>query len=452
MLALATALMASAVFAAPITVGQASSGEGFAVEADPVGGGWVQFLTPAGVELERINEDGVATPVPLPPKLQGKDLELMALQDGWVVATDRYWPGGKREEARCSTPDYGVPEQEKNCGELVVAQYRPDGRWTPVQRLSHSSGAGLEGGQPQAVESTGRIELAWHADQENGQGAPIAVTVASLGHPFGAVRIARRVLPIVPESLEISSLRDKLYLRALYGPRGARMVERRLYPNGRLGAAHLVHSGLLSNYGDEALPGPHGSEILVYQAGDRVGVARRAGWAASYQSPNVVSRTALSGFEVAESGNDQLLVSVRSSPKPLTSNEKASVVAAMVSRAGSVKPTDTVEYDPLSSGDYQWASAIDDAGQTLIATVDEAAEEANDANEAIWLHPSAPGCEGFVQRIALIGDGGFPATIQHRESPNPVAFAGPQNVFHLVWDTPAGEVQTTTIRIECSAG
>lgn len=449
MLALTAALVASAAFAAPSMVGQTSSGKGFSVKPDPVGGGWVQFVTPAGVELTRINEDGVATPVALPPKLRGEDLELMPLQDGWVVATDRYWPGGKREEGRCSTPAYGVPEQEKNCGVLVVAQYSPGGRWTRVQRLSHSSGGGLEGGQPQAVESKGRIELAWHANQEKGQGAPVAVTVARPSHPFGAVRIAQRVLRVVPESLEISSFRGQLYLRALYGPEGAQMVERRLYGDGRLGAPHFLHSGLLAHYGDEALSGPHGSEILVYQEGDEVGVARRAGWAARFQTPSVVSRTALSGFEVAESGNDQLLISVRSSPKPLTSNEKASVVAAVVSRAGSVKPTDTVEYNPLSTGEYLWASAIDDAGQTIIATVDEADEEANDA---IWLHPSAPGCEGFLQRIPLIDSGGSSATIQHRESPNPVAFAGPQNVFHLVWVTPTDEVQTTTIRVECSAG
>lgn len=451
-LALAVALVASAAFAAPSTVGQASSAEGLSVKPDPVGGGWVQFVTPAGVELTRINEYGSATPVALPPKLRGKDLELIPLQDGWVVATDRYWPRGKREEGRCSTPAYGVPEQEKNCGVLVVAQYSPGGLWTRVQRLSHSSGAGLEGGQPQAVESKGRIELAWHANQEKGQGAPIAVTVARPGHPFGAVRIAQCVLPIVPESLEISSFRSQLYLRALYGPAGAQMVERRLYGDGRLGAPHSLHSGLLADYGDEALRGPHGSEILVYQAGDDVGVARRAGWAAKYQTPSVVSRTALSGFEVSESGNDQLLISVRSSPKPLTSDEKASVVAAVVSRAGSVKPTDTVEYNPLNTGQYSWASAIDDKGQTLIATVDEADEEANDANEAIWLYPSAPGCEGFLQRIPLIDSGGSSATVGHRDSLNPVAFAGPQNVFHLVWVTPTAEVQTATIRIECSAG
>jgi hypothetical protein len=36
--------------------------------------------------------------------------------------------------------------------------------------------------------------------------------------------------------------------------------------------------------------------------------------------------------------------------------------------------------------------------------------------------------------------------------PDPVAFAGPQNVFHLVWVTPTDEVQTTMIRVECPAG
>lgn len=251
---------------------------------------------------------------------------------------------------------------------------------------------------------------------------------------------------------KISSFRGQLYLRALYGPEGAHLVERRLYGDGRLGAPHFLHSGLLAHYGNEALSGPHGSEILVYQEGDEVAVARRAGWAARFQTPSVVSRTALTGFEVAESGNDQLLISVRSSPKPLTSDEKASVVAAVVSRAGSVKPTETVEYNPLNTGDYLWASAIDDAGQALIATVDEGNQEANEADEAIWLHPSVPGCEGFPQRIALIDSGGSSATIQHRESPNPVVFAGPQNVFHLVWVTPTDEVQTTTIRVECPAG
>lgn len=82
MLALAAALVASAAFAAPITVGQTSTEARVFVTPDPVGGGWVQFETPAGVELTRINEDGVAAPVALPPKLRGQYLELMPLQDG----------------------------------------------------------------------------------------------------------------------------------------------------------------------------------------------------------------------------------------------------------------------------------------------------------------------------------------------------------------------------------
>jgi hypothetical protein len=140
---------------------------------------------------------------------------------------------GASEEGRCATLGYGLPEQQKNCGVLGVAQYSPGGRWTRVQRLSHSSGEGLESGQPQAVESKGRIELAWHANQEEPQGAPIAVTVARPGHPFGAVRIAQRVLTVTSESLEISSFRSELYLREEYAPQGAQLVEHRLYGDGQ---------------------------------------------------------------------------------------------------------------------------------------------------------------------------------------------------------------------------
>jgi hypothetical protein len=434
--------VASAVFAVPVTVGRSSGEERFSAQPDPMGGGWVQFASPKGMQLARIDEQGALTRVALPAELRGEDLELMALQDGWTVATNRYWPGGRREEERCSPGGYeGVPEQEKNCGVIVVAQYSPSGHWTATQRLAHSSGT--QGGEPAAVESGGRIELAWRETNGEADLVRISVADARAGHPFGPAHSAQRARGNGSESEELSTVRGQLYLRVLYGPAPPEdLLERRLYGDGRLGPPHLLQSGALANYRDQALPGPHGSEILVYQDGEDVELARRDGWASEYQAPSAMTMTAETGFQVAESGNDELLISVRS-----FAEGHLSVVAAEASRSGSLSATDTVEYDPLNSfGDYTWAGAIDDAGQALIASLDLS------TGDGIWLHPSAPGCAGFSARIPLIEKGGSNATALPRDDADLTAFAGPRNVFHLAWITPSKQVQSTTVRVQCATG
>ena len=453
MLALTAALMASVAFAAPVSAGRITTGP-LNVRPDPVGGAWIYFEGTHGQELARLHEDGAVSPVALPAPLRAGDLEVMPLKDGWTVVTARLWPGGAREARRCAPEGYSVPIQETHCGVLVVAQYGPDDRWTGVQRMAHSSGAGTESGDPEAAESGGRIELAWEANQGEGgvQPSPIAVAVARPGHRFGTVHIAQRVLPITPHSVEITSFRGTLYLSAMYGREiyDNRMVERRLYGNGQLGAPHYLQSELLYAPQSEAFPGPHGSEIRVFQLadeGEQVGLARRAGWAPRYQSKATLSGHPEAGFRVARSSNNRLLISVRNGFGPPWPHENVSVIAAVTSPAGHLGPTETVEYSPQmgTSGDYTWTGAINNAGQALLAVVDSAFEN------GIWLHPYAPDCGGFAPRIALTEDGA-PATLSEptggaTEGLN--AVAGTNNVFHLVWVDSASFVQTTNLRVSC---
>ena len=129
--ALTATLMASVSFATPVTIGPAGS-EHLDLRPDPGGGAWVSFASARGERLAKIREDGTIARVALPLKLRGEDLAAMPLPNGWTVVTNRYWPGGSREESRCSPIDHGGPEQTTNCGVLVVAQRSPAGRWTRV--------------------------------------------------------------------------------------------------------------------------------------------------------------------------------------------------------------------------------------------------------------------------------------------------------------------------------
>jgi hypothetical protein len=237
--------------------------------------------------------------------------------------------------------------------------------------------------------------------------------------------------------VELSTFRGQLYLRSVYGFYSDHLVERRLYADGHLGAPHYAESRWLDNLFLEALRGPRNSELLVFQEGETVGVARRAGWSAKYQGPSVVSRTAEAGFEVGESRNDRLLISTRSA-----TNHHSAIVAAETSSAGALGPTSVVESDSLNSyGEYVWDGAIDDAGAALIATVDQV------AGNAIWLHPSALSCSGFSQRI-LLTEHGRPSEITNGEG-NLMAFAGAKSEFHLVWITARERVQATTLHVGC---
>jgi hypothetical protein len=421
---------ASATFAAPITIGTTAPSPaegGMSVQPDPGQGGWVQVDAPTGEELTRIDEDGRAMPVSLPSELRGEGLDFTPLSDGWAVASDRYWPGGRSEEQSCS----GLGSSER-CGVLVVAQLSPKGRWTNVRRLPHSFGKEAYASEP--IESSGRIELAWSEEGEGGESRPIRVALALPGHPFGPAHIARRVLHTDSEHVSVAAVRGALYLRAEFGPHGSggagdHVVERRLYDDGRLGAPHFLRSPLVRDQG-QSLPGRNDSEIYVFQSGEEIGVARRAGWASTYESPHFMTSSAEYGFQVAEAPNHRILLSVRSSK-----DERSRVIAAEVSRAGRLGATQTVEYDPRNhEGEYDWTSAINDAGQALVATVDEV------AGDAIWLHPSTQRCRAF-SRVLLTPDGSRALSV----------FAGRDNVFHLAWIDAENHVQSTSVRVGCGA-
>lgn len=132
MLSVVAPLMASVAIAAPVSVGRISCMYCLSLHPIRSGGAWIEFGGPREEELAKIAEDGSVTAVRLPPRLREEYPQVMALRDGWIVVTNRYWPGGQRETDRCLPINGGVPEQEKNCGVLVVAQYSPSGHWTPV--------------------------------------------------------------------------------------------------------------------------------------------------------------------------------------------------------------------------------------------------------------------------------------------------------------------------------
>jgi hypothetical protein len=100
MMAFAAALAASVSFTAPVAVGPAASSTQVArvlsMQPDPGEGAWLQLAGPEGERLVRINEDGRVTPVELPPKLRGEELEITPLRNGWTVASTATGPGGFR--------------------------------------------------------------------------------------------------------------------------------------------------------------------------------------------------------------------------------------------------------------------------------------------------------------------------------------------------------------------
>src|ERR1039458_4193198 len=189
MMAFAAALVASVSFTAPVAVGPAASSTQVArvlsMQPDPGEGAWLQIAGPEGERLVRINEDGRVTPVELPPKLRGEELEITSLRNGWTVAIDRYWPGGLQEQLACQPVGSGSSPSSltlrprariaagTRCSELVVAQLSPSGRWSRVQSMPHSFGRESQASEP--VKTGGRIELAW---TEAAQFEPVRVAVA----------------------------------------------------------------------------------------------------------------------------------------------------------------------------------------------------------------------------------------------------------------------------------
>jgi hypothetical protein len=111
----AAALIAAASLSAPLAVGPAARlpSENFIpllVEPDPRAGAWLHFPAPDGERLLHMDEDGHVTSIGLPRKLRGEELAITGLRDGWTVATDRYWSGGRAQEERCQ-PSFATPRR-----------------------------------------------------------------------------------------------------------------------------------------------------------------------------------------------------------------------------------------------------------------------------------------------------------------------------------------------------
>lgn len=86
-----------------------------------------------------------------------------------------------------------------------------------------------------------------------------------------------------------------------------------------------------------------------------------------------------------------------------------------------------------NSGGYEWTSAIDNGGQALVGSVENNEASGPTGGAPLWLHGWARGCGGFQTRTALTnGPTQASMSIEKPES-ELTAFAGPRDVFHLVW-------------------
>jgi hypothetical protein len=246
--AVAAAFVAAASLSAPLAVGPAvrvpsENPVAIVVEPDPRAGAWLHFPTPGGERLLRMGEVGAVKDVGLPRKLRGEELAITPLRDGWTVATDRYWPGGRAQEEECH-PSYAHSDSfvrngprarsaSSGCGEMVVAELSPRGRWTRVETLANTDGREPWVGEP--VDVHGKVELAWaETGGEVGALLGIRVAAAAPGRPFGSGHALPRAAE-EGENATISNLHGKFYLRAEYGKRNGYQPkyvgERRIYSN-----------------------------------------------------------------------------------------------------------------------------------------------------------------------------------------------------------------------------
>jgi hypothetical protein len=244
-------------------------------------------------------------------------------------------------------------------------------------------------------------------------------------------------------------------VRGLYGPEDEeeQIVERRLYGNGHLGAVHLARSGHLHTPSPELLRGPLGSELLVFQEEPTIAVARRKRWYSSYEPAQILTRTALNGFQASQAPDGEALVSVRVRPSSTGKESglpESELVAGRLSATGVLGPLETLEDPPGNSGGYEWTSAIDSAGQALVGSIESNEASGSDGGSPLWLHGSARGCGGFQGRTALTS-GTTQASVGNGEPESELtAFAGPHDVFHLVWVAPGAEVMTSSIKVSCT--
>jgi hypothetical protein len=447
MIALAAALAATATFTAPVPVGGAvpsnQVADPLSVQSDPREGAWMQFASPQGERLVRVDERGRATAVELPPKLRGEGLDLTPLPSGWTLAVDRFWPGGSSEELTCQPASSGsslsvrasrapLGTGEGRCSELVVAQLSPRGHWTAVQSLPYSFGRESFTSEP--VESGGQIELAWTEEE---QFAPIRVAVARAGHSFGPARLARSVLHREANRVLFPVPNGALYLRGEYAPNPPFgtvrfWADRRLYGDGSLGPPHFVHGYLVREPG-RSLEGANGSELWVWgEVFQPLQFARRSGRASTFERQHVIVKESDGGEQFMQSRNHRTLI-VLDTP---VRGGRSQISAIEISPQGRLGPLRAVEPQPSGSEhELSFASAIDDAGTVLIAT------SGGESGGQIWLHASAARCPGLRTKVLL-------TTTSRRTFQ---MSAGRKGVFQVVWIDSSNQVQVTAVRVRCPA-
>jgi hypothetical protein len=439
-LALAATVVATALFAPPVTVGKVGEGVGESYvqqTPDPLEGEWLQFPTDTGYRLLRVGEHGRPTPIWLPPRLRGEGLTISPLQDGWTVAVARYVPPGLPYAYCCRGIEEPDGADESCCEEWVMAQHGPSGRWTQVQRLPHSRGPLVSVSAP--VEHHRHIEIAWAKTRS---GEDMHVAVASLGGRLGPAHQVKRLLPGArSEETYSSSSGSRLYAVGEYGSgvdsyQPSYVVERPLYGNGTLGPAYVLKDRLLSEKGT-FFAAAGGAEMLLYSAEgpERLLVALRARHARHFgRSREVIDNVNGSPEEGAtQSTNGRLLLTVEDGPY---GHEKLEAVT--VSPTGAPERKHLLEAQPGASS-REFASAIDDDGDWLIAST------STEHRGPVWVHAYSPNCPYHRQRTALPG-------AVTGEDTRLTLIAGPHGVFHLSWIAGHDVLKIATIHVACRNG
>ena len=128
-------------------------------------------------------------------------------------------------------------------------------------------------------------------------------------------------------------------------------------------------------------------------------MARRKGWSSRYEPAQTLTRTALNGFQASQAPDGEALISMRAAPS--STSAESSLAAVRVSPAGRLGPLETIENPPGNSSGYEWASAIDDAGEALVGSIESNEASGSAGGAPLWLHGSVRGCGGFHTRVAL---------------------------------------------------
>jgi hypothetical protein len=426
------ALVATAVFAAPVSAGapppSARSGAGeLQMVADPHEGAWLWFPGADGREqLRKISEAGAVSTVALPAELQGRGLTFTPLPGGWALATDHLRIAA-RERFRC-------------CESLVVAQRSPAGRWSPPQAVS-SPGSMSFGAT--VAERDGRLLLGW---EEFGPDTEplLRLTRAPLGARFARSRVLGPVFARrrEQEDSEFGVARGRLYATATNGPA---FVERLVSPAGTLGARRYLISGVLAHAVPQSMPEPDGSEVWAYETGgpdveEKLYVAYRAPGSQRLVHPQRVVRYTEDGFQIARAPNGRSLLTIRGDVRApgarFTDEEPSQIMAAAISPTGKLSPARRAAFDPqVKLGSYDWGSAIDDRGDQLVLSAE------SEDNAPLWASYASTRCPAYSPRKEL--------SASHERSGFTVV-AGAHGAFHLAWIGPDEQVESTKVSISCS--